>query len=395
MATAIATTEDKQIAVKSVTSVYPHQILAEEAENWSRYLKVTDDDPFTRRLAYDMSINGNRTPVKVRRINLKDTPLKLTAGFHRHRAGMLIHKGFDHVNPETEEIVRVYNPEFKLQVQLMTGKNDEDLFEENISENADRKMLTHMDYANIAKVARTIWGWDNKKIAAKLQAMKGDAKSVSDTYVSQLIKLLELPNRMKDALAHGLISPSIKVLTILTDITVPEMREKFFDDLLEGNKVTKEDITEAIRAYNAKHDPDAAATAAAVDGEGDPEGDAAPATPVAPRSSVPTLQMSLKEQRKFWEEQTNPGTFGPVRTFARYILENWLKGKSDNKRCEKELELMCLASIKIAAQHMIDTGMTPEEVLADKKFFGKLPKDNTPVKAVAAPKNKALPAPAK
>lgn len=164
--------------------VDPREIIV----NWDRNGR---HDTFTpesiARLALDMFENGQLQPVACRSIDGKR--LELVYGYNRLRAAL--------------ENVKTH-PEFRLETKVFDGINDKDAFIMNLRENMIRNEVSSLDNAYNVRRLMNNYGFEAKDVAALYKR--------SPMWVSEMLRLLTLPETVKDAIQGGELSASVGLL---------------------------------------------------------------------------------------------------------------------------------------------------------------------------------------
>jgi hypothetical protein len=360
---------------------------------------VDPEDQWVPKLAYRMSIEGNRDPIDVTR--LPDKSLDVVAGFNRHAAGMLIVNGFDYTD-EDGKVIHVHEPDFKLKVNLVPKGNNIDRLKYNKGENLDREPMTAMDYAGLIKYARDVCGMTSKQIATEII---GYDQSV----VSQYAKLLECPSDIQERLARvpAKNAPnklSWRVCAKITELS-ESLQEEFYGMIREGKKVTLElikfrlaDATEDMDTDDDNEDDNSPFDENGDEGDNGDSGDEGDEGETNGSSGSgkgggkgkgkgkgkkegegngtnPRMQVSTKMVRKWAENMISPGEFVAVREFCTTLTKKFLTGE---KTGEKELERILYKLVRDSQKTMFvflkENGLLNDE--ADFESLHKLVRAN-------------------
>ncbi len=366
-ATATPTIAEK-LSIKSVTGVDPTKIYSNPDKNYSRFnAKYIVDDVVIRNLAYQMSLVGNKNAITI--INKSDNPeyqAETVIGFNRVAAGKLICKGFDWVDGDGNP-VKVHNPDFKLKVQLFVG-NERERRMANMQDNTMVRGLTAMDYAKMVR--------DCEDILLLTPGQTADIIGKDKTAVSQFRKLLTIPDEIQEQIANGSCATSWRTLAKITEIGDEEMRNAEFQRVLDGDKITYDDIKRSIMNRADKVAQEAAAAAAAalpvvmedrtvtnedgtttvvqvpvkVQPPADPNDEKATVTP-APASTrpqnMPRMQLTPKNHLKFYEDcLVDTEQFGPLVEYFKFMLLR-IKGEHTDTLHLAQLETLVKDSCKL------------------------------------------------
>jgi hypothetical protein len=181
------------------------------------------------------------------------------------------------------------------------------------------KTLTCMDYYHICWRAKEIEGMSTNQTAALI--------GCDPTYVSQYLKLGALPHEIQVALASGLIKPSVRVLMKLTELEDgSEAQQKFFQDILDGEKVTLDMVKLAIHEQNLKNSGEVDAGDDVSDEAGDGEPDSGGTGSKKPPKPIKDCTLNIKMIRNMFEGRIGPAEFSPTATFCDWVVTKFLKG---------------------------------------------------------------------
>lgn len=325
-----ADTKVKQTEVRAATQIDPRKILLNKDRNISRFNKNRETMKDVHDLAYDMSLKGNLEPIKVRRVNRPDFEFESVAGFGRHSAAMLIVDGFDYTTPDGET-VRVHEPEFKIKISLVTG-NDDAMDEICIRENTFKKGLSPMDKAVIAHRMKEVKGKSTKEIARVLNC--------DPTYVSQILRLLELPSDIQGLLDdEERTAVPLRVAMKITEFPDDE-KEAFYAMIRAGNSPTIAILNKRTQELQAESVPD------------DPEDGSEPTEGAAetPAPRLPRMNWKHAQAMVYWKEKNGVAELPPIAAYASYMVTKRLPGKSKDENHDKQLEKM----VKGGAQMLLD-----------------------------------------
>ena len=164
--------------------VDPREVLV----NWDRNGR---HDTFTpeaiARLAVDMEENGQLQPVACRSMPAKR--VELIYGFNRLRAAL--------------EIVK-RRPDFRLHITVYDGINERDAFLMNLRENMIRTEVSAIDNGYNVRKLMNQFGFTAQEVAELYKR--------STSWVGEVLKLLTLPEDVKDAVADGVLTSSAGLL---------------------------------------------------------------------------------------------------------------------------------------------------------------------------------------
>ncbi len=294
---------------KKPSTLSPEAIKVDVTRNVSRWDADRQEPDF--QLGYKMFRFGNLTPVKIRWI---DGEWFLNDGFRRHAAAILIREGFKWVDMDNGKPVNVHDPDFELNVTVLSEMSDKEAADINISENDDRKELSEMDRAAQIRYYESV-GVLGKDIAFKLH--------ISHGYVSQLRKLNSYSRKLQDRIHKDRIPIRAAIaLASATPETQKEILDKAEREKAAGKpgKITHTAVAAALREDKAAG-----------------KGGSAPGRPAK------TISMTSGDIRKYLETHTIPGTDPAIIKFATAFM-NFIRG--DDGMTVKRMDNAFVAILK-------------------------------------------------
>lgn len=202
---AVAETEVLRAVGTEVIQLPPAEVLWDDVTN-VRPWEVADKDAETKRiaaLAKDIVMEGQLQPI-VARVIETGTGVEYhgIAGRRRHAAVVYA-------------IDQLGHKDLKLNVLLLHDVTDESAYRKALTENFKRLNMSPMDMAMNIVTIRSVHGWDEDKDWSKKVA--GVLGGVSRAYVTQKLKLLELPDEQQTQIHQGLLSEEA-ALTVSTKL---------------------------------------------------------------------------------------------------------------------------------------------------------------------------------
>jgi ParB-like chromosome segregation protein Spo0J len=313
-------------AVKGETAnIKPSLIVADMAKR-GRSKFADEDHTAVKRMVSSFRASGQLQPVLCYR-GSGGKP-NLVVGFTRWLAGCEMEK---------------HNPEFTLEVKLVSGDDAKLLREMNIRENTDRTELSEIDHAyrqrelrddgyTGAQIAK-LYGWDAGRVsrAKKLLELDEDTQRrvhTGDIAVSAALALLKVPEDQRAAL--------IEVGHVTADVVQETARKLSARDHREDEKLRK------LNEANPEGASPPAATPPTVPPTVVDTTTAVPkssgvAAPLAPRRTKPirvTTQRSIKQVKDMMARYTGDDTHVVIRTVAQSFM-SYVVGECDEEEVAK------------------------------------------------------------
>ena len=261
-----------------VFKILPDNLIFDEKHN-SRVVPHTDEE--IEALARSIFENGQVQPILARKV--EDDRVQVVAGFGRCRAVAYINK---HFKPEQP---------FRVLVRV-ADINEEEAFVQSIIENEDRVSTTPIDQAHAQRRLRESFGWSEERIAEFYK------KSVS--YIGQLRKMLGLSAPLKEEVAKGNMPVATAVL--VTSLPEAEREEVVAEAKKDDGKVDSEVVKKKVREKRIASGTDK------------------------------VTALSVREIRKFLEEQTGPAERKSSRLLCEMFLE-FIAGKKTEQQMSNAL----------------------------------------------------------